>query len=163
MYIFESFLPSVRNKFTYWVKIIVLIPVKVSNKLEYACRVLAHLARFHAQETLLHIDSLATSEAVPANYLVQILNELKSKGLIISKRGKQGGYALSRSPERIQLRDIVEAVDPELLDIEFSTEGESGKQVATVWNSIGKSFCNEVDAYTLDMLIPTDSSEMYYI
>ena len=65
--------------------------MKLSHKLEYACRVLAQLARTHGQEKLAHIDELAEAEKIPANYLVQILNELRNAGLIISKRGKQGG------------------------------------------------------------------------
>jgi hypothetical protein len=39
---------------------------------------------------------LAGIEAVPANYLVQILSELRNGGLITSRRGKQGGYMLAR-------------------------------------------------------------------
>ena len=78
-----------------------LMAVKLSHNLEYACRVLAQLARTHGQEKLAHIDELAEAEKIPANYLVQILNELRNAGLIVSKRGKQGGYALARAPERV--------------------------------------------------------------
>ena len=47
--------------------------VKLSHKLEYACRVLAQLARTQGQNRLAHIDALAEAEKIPANYLVQIL------------------------------------------------------------------------------------------
>ena len=59
--------------------------MKISRKLEYACRVLAQLGRHQGQGSLVHIDCLAQAESIPSNYLVQILNELRTKGLITSK------------------------------------------------------------------------------
>ena len=73
--------------------------MKLSVKVEYACRVLAQLARLHGCGELAHIEKLAKTEAVPANYLVQILSELRGGNLIVSRRGKQGGYALARAPD----------------------------------------------------------------
>ncbi len=138
--------------------------MKLSHKLEYACRVLAQLGRTHGQDKLAHIETLATAEAVPANYLVQILNELRNAGLIISKRGKQGGYALARAPENIALIEIVEAVDGELLERNFEESGHSGERVAQIWSEVGECFESKVREYSLDDFIVKDASaEMYYI
>jgi len=140
-----------------------LKPVKLSHKLEYACRVLAQLARFQGQSKLAHIDALADAEKIPANYLVQILNELRTSGLITSKRGKQGGYALARVPEKIGLSEIVEAVEPELLECNFDAVGHSGERVSEIWSEIGGSFEEKVKGYTLDHFVVSDPGEMYYI
>ena len=138
--------------------------VKLSHKLEYACRVLAQLGRTHGEDKLAHIETLATAEAIPANYLVQILNELRNAGLIVSKRGKQGGYALARSPKKIALIEIVEAVDSELLERSFENFGHSGTRVANIWSEIGESFEAKMRTYTLDDFIVKDAEvEMYYI
>ena len=137
--------------------------MKLSRKLEYACRVLAQLARFHGQSRLAHIEALAEAEKIPANYLVQILNELRTGGLITSKRGKQGGYALARPPAKIPLSEILKVVDPEWLNTEFEGAGHSGKQVSRVWAEIGESFLGKVSQYTLDDLVEADPGEMYYI
>ena len=137
--------------------------MKVSNKLEYACRVLAQLGRTHGQGALVHVEALAEAEAVPANYLVQILNELRTAGLIVSKRGKQGGYALSRAPNRILLSEIVEALEPEMLETKFTNEGQSGERVGEIWGVIGKDLSEKLAAYTLEAFIVSDSGEMYYI
>jgi Rrf2 family protein len=138
--------------------------VKLSHKLEYACRVLAQLGRSHGQDKLAHIDALANAEMIPANYLVQILNELRNAGLIISKRGKQGGYALARAPKSITLIDIVEAVDSELLERHFEDSGHSGQRVAAIWSDIGECFEAEMGRYTLDDFIVKEAdAEMYYI
>ncbi len=137
--------------------------MKLSHKLEYACRVLAQLARTHGQEKLAHIEALAEAEKIPANYLVQILNELRTAGLIVSKRGKQGGYALARAPEKIGLDEIVTAVDGELLERTFEEEGHSGARVAQIWSDIGADFEKKVRGYTLDAFIVGEPGEMYYI
>lgn len=138
--------------------------MKLSHKLEYACRVLAQLGRRYGQDKLAHIETLATAEAIPANYLVQILNELRGAGLIISKRGKQGGYALARAPQKIALTEIVEAVDGELLERSFEDSGHSGARVASIWSDVGECFEAKLRAYTLDDFIVKDAdAEMYYI
>jgi len=137
--------------------------VKLSHKLEYACRVLAQLGRSYGQDKLAHIEDLAEAEKIPANYLVQILNELRNSGLIVSKRGKQGGYALSKAPERIGLDEIVKAIDSEFLEGNFEDAGHSGARVAMIWDEIGKDFEAKISSYTLDAFIVADPGEMYYI
>ncbi|MBT62848.1 MAG: Rrf2 family transcriptional regulator [Puniceicoccaceae bacterium] len=138
--------------------------MKLSHKLEYACRVLAQLGRSYGQDKLAHIETLASAEAIPANYLVQILNELRNAGLILSKRGKQGGYALARDPKKVTLIEIVEAVDSELLERNFEDSGHSGERVAAIWREVGQSFESKMAEYTLDdFIVQAADAEMYYI
>jgi Rrf2 family protein len=137
--------------------------VKLSVKVDYACRVLAQLARTHDGDGLAHIEELARAEAVPANYLVQILGELRNGGLIVSRRGKQGGYALARPPEAITLLDIVRVIEGELLELNASAGGQSGKRVHQVWREIRAALEAKARGYTLDKLMPRPTEEMYYI
>lgn len=137
--------------------------VKISLKVEYACRVLAQLARSHGRQRLAHIETLAKAEAVPANYLVQILNELRNGGLIVSRRGKQGGYALARPAAEISLYDIVRVVDSEMLEAPVSTAGQSGARVASVWRDVGSAIEVALKARTVENLLSRDAAEMWHI
>jgi len=138
--------------------------VKLSVKVEYACRVLAQLARGYGQPELAHIEELAAAEKIPANYLAQILTDLRNGGLIISRRGKQGGYALARKPEEISVFEIVKAIDGELLAINPASQGESSGAVRQAWEEIAASLEAKTREYTLDMLVSRDGEEaMYYI
>lgn len=137
--------------------------MKLSVKVEYACRVLAQLARVHGRGELAHIEALATVEKVPANYLAQILTELRNGGLIVSRRGKLGGYALARRPEEVTLFDIVKVVDPELLDFPMSAEGHSGERVAQIWREVQQAMVEKMRTFTLDMFVVQASEGMYYI
>lgn len=137
--------------------------MKLSRKLEYGCRVLAQLALPTGPTGLVHIDVLAEAEDIPANYLVQILNELRNAGLIISKRGKQGGYGLAREPGKISLLEIVQAIDTELLAHDLEGGGHSGQRVAGIWGEIGACLKDKISTYTLEDLVVADPGEMYYI
>ena len=137
--------------------------VKLSVKIEYACRVLAQMARMYGSGELAHIDKLAQTEAVPANYLVQILSELRTGGLIVSRRGKQGGYALARAPESISLFEIVSLIDGGLLEISSPPTGQSGRRVRVVWQELRQLLEERARAVTLDTLVVRSAEEMYYI
>ena len=137
--------------------------MKLSVKVDYACRVLAQLARQHGEGRLAHIEELAKIEAIPANYLVQILSELRNGGLITSRRGKQGGYELSREPEKITLYDIVRVIEGDLLELGGNAEGQSGRRVQQVWRDVRAALEAKTRGYTLDMLVPKGPGAMYYI
>ena len=138
--------------------------MKLSVKVEYACRVLAQLARGYGRSELAHIEELAAAEKIPANYLAQILTDLRNGGLILSRRGKQGGYALARKPEEISVFEIVKAIDGELLAINPASQGDSSAAVRQAWEDIAGALEAKTREYTLDMLVSRDGEEaMYYI
>lgn len=121
------------------------------------------MARLHGTEALAHIEELARVEAVPANYLVQILTELRNGGLIVSRRGKQGGYLLARPPEAITLFDIVKVIEGDLLELNTSGQGLSGRRVTQIWLEVRASLEATCRTYTLDKFITKSTDEMYYI
>ncbi|MGE9296111.1 MAG: RrF2 family transcriptional regulator [Puniceicoccales bacterium] len=137
--------------------------MKLSLKVEYALRVLAQLGRYHGGPKLAHIEELAEAESVPSNYLVQILNELRNGGVIISRRGKQGGYALAKEPEAISLFDVMSVIDPGLFANEPSRVGQSGPAVANALNIIGEAFEEKARSVSVRDLMPKDAGAMYYI
>jgi len=139
------------------------LEVKLSLKVEYACRVLAQLARTYGSKPFSHIEELAQQEEIPANYLVQILNELRGGGLIHSRRGKQGGYSLARDPSEITLFDIVTVIDGELLALNLKPGGHSGKRVNQIWVEVVASLEKKTRSYTLESFMPEESEGMYYI
>jgi Rrf2 family transcriptional regulator, cysteine metabolism repressor len=137
--------------------------MRISQKLEYSCRALAQLARRYNTHTLTRLEELAQREEVSANFLVQILNDLRRGGLIESKRGKIGGYLLAKEPSAISLYDIVEIIDPSLLSSSTTTIGESGHSVAQVWKSLAADFEKQLKAITLENLSTSSAATMFYI
>lgn len=94
---------------------------------------------------------------------MQILNDLRRAGLIDSRRGKTGGYLLGRPPEEITLRQIVDAVDPALLQCSVSRDGESGVFVRQAWDQVSVVLLQTLDQITLESLAGNSSGPMFYI
>ncbi len=124
---------------------------------------MAQLAKFHDGRTLTRLDDLAQREAVSGNFLVQILNDLRRAGLIESRRGKAGGYLLGRTADLITLRQIVEAVDPALLQVSVTCEGESGQGVQRAWGQIAATLTHALDAITVESFAGNPGDPMFYI
>ncbi len=137
--------------------------MKISVKVDYACRVMAELARLHGSGELAQIEQLARTEAVPANFLAQILGDLREHGLITSRRGNRGGYAIARSPDEISLYDVLMAVEGECLHLSGNFEGRSGRRLKQVWDEIGKILVEKTKSYTLDQIATKNPTEMYFI
>jgi len=90
--------------------------MKLSTRGIYALRILSQLA-LHYGEAPLSVAELSRREDISAKYLEQVIAILRKRGLLVSTRGKQGGYALRKSPEQITLGEIVRSVDGPLAPI----------------------------------------------
>lgn len=119
-------------------------------------------SRFPSGE-LSRIEELAELEAIPANYLVQILGELRNGGLIESRRGKQGGYLLAREPEDISLREVIALVQGDVFSSVANVTGGSGEAVAGVWKDLQDCFEKRASELTVKDMVPSSPEEMYYI
>lgn len=82
----------------------------ISQKAKYALRALFALAEAPQDEPL-QIGEIARVQAIPRKFLEQILLELKNRGLIVSRRGKAGGYLLLKSAEDITFGEVLRIVD----------------------------------------------------
>ena len=81
----------------------------LSKKTKYGLRALLLLAREYGHGPLL-ISELAQREGIPKKFLELILLELKNEGMLQSKKGRGGGYSLSKSPDRITLGHVIRAL-----------------------------------------------------
>ena len=103
----------------------------VSTKAQYGIRALVHLARnegeggvaFHSEdadgetavaEPIVTASVIAKAENISQKYLEGILAQLTATGLLVSERGKRGGYRLARSAAEITMLEIVEALEGEI-------------------------------------------------
>lgn len=85
--------------------------VNISTKGTYAIAAMYALSR---SQNLMQIKEIAASTQISHGYLEQILATLKKSNLVISVRGVNGGYKLSRSPKEIVVLEIIEALEGKL-------------------------------------------------
>jgi Rrf2 family transcriptional regulator, cysteine metabolism repressor len=124
---------------------------------------MTQLAKYHDGRTLTRLEDLAQREAVSGNFLVQILNDLRRAGLVESRRGKAGGYLLGRVADQITLRQIIEAVDPALLQCSVTQDGDSGLAVRRAWEQVSSDLQKSMDHITVASLAGSQGDPMFYI
>jgi Rrf2 family protein len=89
--------------------------MRISAKAEYACVAMMELAVNHADAQPVRVKAIVDAQGIPPRFLVQILLQLKTAGLVASVRGASGGYQLTRTPESISLAAIINAIDDRTL------------------------------------------------
>jgi Rrf2 family protein len=139
--------------------------VKLSVKSDYATRAVLGLARHFPNKTALRVEDLATEQGVPANYLVQILIELKAQGIARSVRGKDGGYLLARAPSEITLGDVLRAVHGEVFDTPALTDANCAPELRRAWQRLKSAVDEAADKITFQQLVDenAEKEKMYYI
>jgi Rrf2 family protein len=93
-------------RFVIWEKVSALL----SQKCKYALQALLVLAREPTDELLL-VSEIAERENLPKKFLEAILLELNRNGLVRSRRGRGGGYALAKPADLISFGQVVRIMD----------------------------------------------------
>ncbi len=78
----------------------------LSQKTRYTIRALQHLAD-RWREGPVRLDAIAAEQNIPRKFLTVILSEMVREGLVISHRGRDGGYELGLAPVDIRYGDII--------------------------------------------------------
>ncbi len=73
---------------------------------EYALRAVIHLAQ-NRNRWPIPGNRIAEEAGVPAKYLSKVLGDLVRIGVLLSSRGKQGGFRMARSPDKTLLMDVL--------------------------------------------------------
>ena len=137
--------------------------MRVSQKLEYACRAAVCLAKHYDGSTVVKLEDIAQREDISSSFLVQILNELKRSNIVMSKRGKAGGYVLAQPPAKISLREVVQAVEPGLLATPEDSSGASGPAVTNIWHELTRNINERLEAVSLEAMASEAGAPMYFI
>jgi Rrf2 family protein len=95
--------------------------MKLSLRGEYALRALLVLGLKY-DDSVVRIQTISEEQNIPKRFLEQILNDLKSAGIVQSKRGVAGGYRLARKPEEITLAAVVRHVEGALAPVSCVSE-----------------------------------------
>lgn len=88
----------------------------LTNKGKYGLKALAHLATLPQGQTAQSVE-IAMANNIPKKFLDAILGELRMAGIVVTKKGKGGGYRLARDPAKISVGSAVRALDGPLAPI----------------------------------------------
>jgi Rrf2 family protein len=130
--------------------------MRISERVDNAVRAMSELAT--ADTDAVKADTIAQRQDISLKYLLDILRDLKRAELVRSKRGPDGGFTLSRSPESISLADVFRAVDGPLADVhDASLRGLAypppAEALPEVWMAIRGSLRRVLERVTLADLV----------
>jgi len=116
--------------------------MKISAKIDYACKALLELSLHWPNTSPLQINTIAKRQNIPVKFLTHILINLKQLGLVQSVRGKLGGYRLIKEPKAIKLSELVGNFDG---TISQALQGQNNPSQRHVLSSVWR----EIDAVVL--------------
>jgi Rrf2 family protein len=139
--------------------------VKLSVRSDYAARAVLGLARHYPSGTAVRVEALAAQQGVPANYLLQILPDLKAQGIVRSLRGQVGGYLLARPPAEITLADVLRAVYGTVFDSPALNDAACAPELRGAWLRVRRAVETAAGEITFQQLLDetTGKEKMYYI
>ena len=127
--------------------------MRMSAKAEYGVRAMIQLAAA-APGIVVKTDDLAHAQGIPAQFLVDILSDLRADRLVRSHRGREGGYELARPAEQISIADVLRCIDGPLASVRDIGLGDlpySGPTTALtdVWRALRASMRAVLEMTTL--------------
>ena len=93
----------------------------ISKRTQYGLKAMLALGQRYGEGPVL-IATLAKQESIPLKFLEVILLDLKGQGLLDSKKGKNGGYQLTRPPSTITLGSIIRMLEGPLAPLPCASE-----------------------------------------
>lgn len=128
---------------------------RVTNRTHYAVRAVLYLS-LQEEGKVIPISEIAQETGLSVKFLEEILLLLRTAGIVQSRRGKQGGYVLMRSPQALTLADVVAALEGER--ISRGGDGESGDANAyecvteTLFREAGEAWWSYLSSVRLSTL-----------
>ncbi len=132
--------------------------IVLGSRGDYAVRAVLYLARHPGWQRRREIS---TAMEIPDKYLPQILGGLVAAGIARSTVGRRGGYELARTPDRVSLREVVEAAEGPLQADRCLLRGGPCHWVERcalhdAWTSAGNALTERLAATTFDALARRD-------
>ncbi|MBQ9453075.1 MAG: Rrf2 family transcriptional regulator [Desulfovibrio sp.] len=138
--------------------------MKLSAKTKYAARILLCMAK---QGNLVPVSSswLSAKTEISAQFIEQILRQLRIAGITDSVRGARGGHILVQKPQDVTFGTILKAMEGGIelsncLDCPDSCDRCRKCAMHNVWGELQQSLYNALEAITLDDVLRKSSPDM---
>ena len=129
--------------------------MKISTKGRYGARAALELSIRYGSGPVM-VREISESQEISERYLENILNTLRTSGLVISTRGAKGGYELAKPPSEITLGEVVRALEGPLDIVSCTGDYECGRmqKCATfyVWKEVKEKIEHVLDSITMEKL-----------
>lgn len=131
--------------------------MKISTKIRYGARAMLELAS-HYGEGPIELKEIARKENISLKYLEQVINPLRTGGLVKAFRGSKGGYSLARPPSEICLHDVMETLEGPLNLLDCLGDARACQKVPTcvtrdIWKEVSDAILKIFCSVTLEEMV----------
>ena len=129
--------------------------MKLSRTVAYAVRATLQLAQLEAEGPV-PCSKLASAGKMPERFLLQILRNLVTHGILRSTRGVDGGYSLVRPAASISLLEVIEAIEgpyDSSLEMGEGLSIDSQTKLQDALDSVTSTTRNQLEAIKLSQLL----------
>lgn len=128
--------------------------MRLNTRGRYGIQLMAQLACHVTPAAPVGLKEVAGSTGLPWRYLEQITRPLRKASLVRGRPGRTGGYVLARQPERITLRDVIEATSGPIclmdcVDHPESCERSDSCTSRQVWQAVTEDIRAVLACYTV--------------
>ena len=123
--------------------------MKLTSKGRYAVMAMADLAKNNAKKPT-NLTEISLRQGISLSFLEQLFLRLKKNNLVLSSRGPQGGYVLSKAPEEIKLSNIISAVDEKIKTVKCKKEskrGCNGKSIKCITHDLWDDLESHINSF----------------
>lgn len=135
--------------------------MRLTTLSDYALRVLMYAAA--SGDRLITIEETAQTYGVSRTHLMKVVNVLARGGFLKAVRGRTGGFTLARSPDAINIGEVIRVTEPDFALVECFATGNQCIvtgccKLPTILNEALSSFVATLDRYTLADLLLTKTA-----
>lgn len=99
--------------------------MRISTKGRYALRIMLDLATQQTDQASVSLRGISERQQITKKYMEGIMAILLKKGLLVSTRGKMGGYRLARAPQDYTVYEIITAAEGSIAPVQCLSEDEN--------------------------------------
>ena len=125
------------------------VPMKVPMKVQLGIMAMIDIATNSQGGRVVTTTSISKRQNISHKYLEQILPALRLAMLIRSQKGSNGGYIITKPCNQITLKDIINALDPNILsDVYFDTNNKNSTMIDTINDDLWNNMTSYLQDYT---------------
>ena len=141
--------------------------MKLVTQIRFGIRILLDLA-MHQHDGVVQMTDIAIRQKTSLKYLEQLVRPFKEAGFVTSRRGRNGGYCLARSPQKITLAEIIRVFEkgeaheesgPDMKDSGYSEYQDT--LIREAWDEARQAFYSRLEKVSLSDLSADTTKKLW--
>lgn len=129
--------------------------MKISTKGRYGLRALVDLV-INSDSESVTLKAISERQNISERYLEQIFAQLRKAGIIVGRKGAQGGYVLAKTPGEFTIDEILKVLEGECILVDINNDEANDLESfinENLWKEINEKINEYFSSITLEDLV----------